>query len=433
MQFYKKKKTGKTWQKNPVVSFLHLFRDGLIFLLPIKRLPSFLIKPLYGVKPKFIFFVHPRRTEDVYVAMPFLVPLRRILGRALFEKILYFCPPFVLNTIKTERSIDGAVIGTLSLPKVLLKSKKTAIRESVRGLFFGSKITPRGAVLGLGGLWPMVTRRGLSLTQYAKPRGTVVTNGHCGTLVSLFLTIKKLADLANIPMDELKIVILGVGKMGTNLARALYGKVATLTLVDINETTLNRVEEKLKQTIAITDIQKYTNREDVEGIEKILSNSHITVCTTSNATRILRPEQIPGNTIIIDDSRPEGIPRSLGKENIAILEGGILKIKGIRQNYDFGFGVDENVFGCLAESFLLAAIKDGSLAPTLGEVDFKNFDQMILACKKVDVTIEEFKCRDEIIKPERLISILRAKTDLRSTIPFKNICWLLKVDDMQNL
>ena len=158
--------------------------------------------------------------------------------------------------------------------------------------------------------------------------------------------------------------------MGENLARILYGKVATISLVDINEMRLSLVEEKLKKTMSETDIQKYTNRDDFGGMKEVLENNHILVCTTSNVRRILKPEEIPDNCIIIDDSRPEGIPREL-KGNRVVLEGGLMKISGIVQNYDYGFGIDENVFGCLAESFLLASGLSKSLTFTLGEANFK--------------------------------------------------------------
>lgn len=429
MQFYKRKESRKFWHRNPIISFFLLLRDAIVFILPLKRLPRFIVKLIYKIDPKFIFFVHARRLEDIYIALPFLVPVRRLLGRTSFLKILHAFPPFTLDTIRTENGTDGLVITSIFPSEILLNDRRLALREGVKGLFFGSKIAQKEAVFGLGGLWPMVTRRGLALERYSKSRNVKVTNGHCGTLVSLFLTIKELAELADITFGEIKIAILGAGKMGTNLARALYGKVAALTLIDINEIRLNKVEEKLKETIVKTDIQKYTNRNDTGEIKDILATNHIGVCTTSNIRRVIKPEQIPNNTIIIDDSRPEGIPRQLGEDRI-VLEGGLMKIKGLKQKYDFGFGIDENVFGCLAESFLLAADKGAMLKPTLGEVNLDNFEKMISLCDRLGVSIGDFKCQDEIINKQRLASILKNKSDLAATVPFKNICWLLKVEDL---
>ena len=429
MRFYQKDETGRHWKKNPVFSTLQYIRDVIIFLLPVKHLPSFFVKIIYGVKPAFIFYIHPRRTEDIYIALPPMALLRKILGKKLFLKVIIFIFPAVVSVIRTPKNINGIVLTSPLLPEFFLKKRKTALIEAVRGLNFSSKIFCGKCVFGLGALWPMVTRRGLSLKRFTKKKGPIITNGHCGTLISLFLMIKKIAEISNMEFSELKVAILGVGKMGENLARALYGKVATLTLIDINETRLDSVEEKLKEVMSETDIYKYTKGDDQQGIKQIFSANHVVICTTSNVRRIIRPEEIPDNSIIIDDSRPEGIPRDL-YGNRVVLEGGLMKIKGIIQNYDYGFGVDENVFGCLAESYLLASAPVKSIEPTLGNVDFDNFNKMISLCQKYDVSVGDFKCRDKIIGKERIAAIIKSKSDLAATIPYKNVCWIFKVEDL---
>jgi len=429
MQFYGKKEFGKTWQKNPIISLLHLLRDTIIFFSPITRVPSFIVKLLYGVRPKFIFFVHPRRTEDIYIGFPPSVLMRRYLGKKHFFGIFSAFPPFVLSSVKTPHGIDGLIVSSPLVAEIFFQNKKRTLKEAIRCLSFGAKLTNKGAVFGLGALWPMVTRRGLALQPYAKSKNMIITNGHCGTLISLFLTIKKIADLSGIRLEELKVAILGVGKMGESLARILYGKIATITLIDINEVRLNLVEERLRKVMSDTDVQRYNNRNDFGGIREVLKNNHITVCTSSNIRRILRVEDIPDNSIFIDDSRPEGIPRDL-EGNRVVIEGGLMKIDGLVQSYDFGFGIDENVFGCLAESFVLTSDFAKTLTPTLGEINFENFYKMISICQKLNVTVGDFKCRDKIVKEDRIISIIQNKVDLIATIPFKNICWILKAEDL---
>lgn len=432
MKFYQREATGRiSWQKNPFLAALTLIRDYVIIILPAKRLPIFIVKFLYGIKVDFVFFVHGRRSEDIYVALPFMATIRKYVGKRIFYRVLSFLPPVTLSTIKTDSGTNGLIISSPFLPEVLLGNRRAALREAIKCVIFCSKILPKNGVIGLGGLWPMVTRRGMALTPYIKSRHVLITNGHCGTLISLYMTIKKIAELADIKLENMKIAILGVGKMGTNLARVLYGKVAAITLIDINEERLNRVEENLKMVMSKTDIQKYTNRNDVGKLKDIFAESHIGVCTTSNIRRVLRPEHIPDNTIIIDDSRPEAIPRDLASDNCIILEGGLMKIKGIKQHYDFGFGIDENVFGCLAESFLVAADKTHSIKPTLGDIDFGNFNNMMAKCSQLNVDVGDLKCRNTYVSKEKLLRILNNKPDLLATIPFKNICWLFKVEDLQ--
>lgn len=429
MQLYKEKKFLVSW----TVSLLKYFRDATVQILPIRHLPACILKMLYGSVPDFIFFVHARRREDIYVALPFLVPLRKIIGRKSFAKLTPYLPPFVLDKVTVNqggKKNHGLVVTSLFLPETLLKNNKRSFKESVRGLNFISKICQKQTVVGLGGLWPMVTRRGLALKKYGKDRDLILTNGHCGTLASLYLTIEKIASISDIPMTNMKISILGSGKMGTNLARVLYGKVATITLVDINEKRLDVVEKQLLSVAAATDIQKYHNKDDVGEITNILRNNHIVVSTTSNLTRILKPQQIPSDTILIDDSRPEGIPRTINKNGSVVLEGGLIKIKNLMQNYDFGFGVDDNVFGCLAESYILAADNENKVKPTLGDVNFSNFKIMLEKMSSLGVSVGDFKTCDAYIKNGQLADMLKRKYHLESTIPFKNICWIFKVDDL---
>ena len=103
-----------------------------------------------------------------------------------------------------------------------------------------------------------------------------------------------------------------------------------------------------------------------------LKESHIGVCATSTFRNLLKVRDMPDGFIAIDDSRPEALPRDPKNERI-VLEGGLLKILGSKINYDYGFGQDDNVFGCLGEAFILALDQEKSLSPTLGDVELDNF------------------------------------------------------------
>lgn len=430
MRFYSRENGKISWQKPRVLSLLYLVRDLIIFVLPMKRLPRFLTKLLYGISPRFVFFVHARRTEDTYVGLPILSLIRRYLGKKIFLMVLTWLPPMVLGTVKSPMGVDGFIVtGGGILPEQIFLTRKASLKKAVQAILFSSKICERGAIFGLGGLWPMVTRRGLALVPFAKRYQMVVTNGHSGTLLSLYLSIQRIAEISEIPLEELKVMILGVGKMGASLAKVLYGKVAAISLVDVNEKRLETLERKLKEAVSATDIFKFLNKEDVGDLRNLFESNHIVACTTSNVRRILRPSDIPSKSVIIDDSRPEAIPRNLDRGSI-VLEGGLLKVRGLKQEFNFGFGMDENVFGCLAESFMLAASRDGGLFNTLGDVESSKFAKLMEKAHELGVTVGDFRCRYLSIHPETIASTLHAKTDLATTIPFKKVCWLLKTEEL---
>lgn len=429
MKFYTRERGNISWQNPLVSSTICLIRDWLLSLVPIPRLPKILVKLIYGVDPKFVFYLHPRRTEDLYVGFPILSFIRRVLGKKLFLRFLSMTRPVVLDYVKAEKGVEGLVIASLVLPADIIKRTKQSLRLTIHALFLASKICGPGVVFGLGGLWPMATRRGLAVDRFARRKGVIVTNGHCGTLLSLYSSIQRIAQVSGFPLEDMKIMVLGVGKMGANLVKVLYGKVASITMVDTNEKRLDILEKKLKETISETDIFKYTNKSDTGSLRSLFEKNHVVICMTSNVRRILMPSDIPANIIIIDDSRPEAIPRDLNHNGI-VLEGGLLKIKGLKQRYNFGIGLDENTFGCLAESFVLAACRERGFLPSLGDVSLANFEKMLEVSQDVGVSTGDFKTRDRIISDEIISHVLLEKDKLRHTLSFKHVCWLLKTEDL---
>lgn len=373
------------------MSLIGYLRDLLAFVLPLPRLPKWLRIALFGVDPNFVFLVHPRRKADVFVAWPFAKPMRFLLGKRFYAFLRLF-PPTTLTSVKTPSGSCGIVVSSTWLPEDLSCDKKSALKEAYRCLRFSAKISGRGAYVGLGEWWPFLTRRGIALLDYSSELGVNVTSGYCGTLCSLVLSVEQIAAIGKIRMEDLNILILGVGKMGGSLARALLSRVHAITLYDKNTAKQERVAREL--AIHINGIQKAEIMllEHSSRLPAALQNADICICTTSNPRRILRPEQIPDNVLILDDSRPEALPRIYDNtRNILILEGGLLSIQGLIMEYDFGFGNCSSVFGCLAEAYIMACDHGKSLVPTIGDVDFENFRKMYSSLKRFSVETAEFR------------------------------------------
>ena len=399
-----------TWYKKPIGSFFGYLRDFIIYYLPLPRLPLRFIKLLYGVKPEYVFFVHPRRSEDIFRAFPFFTILRRFFDKQTTLKIIAKFPPIVIGQIKTPKNVNGLVVSSFFVPEFLVKTRRASLKEAFMAIAFSRKITKKKAIFGLGGWWPVVTRRGIGLKKFGEKNKLTVTNGHCGTLISLSLMLEKIATIGKIKQKDFKVAILGTGKMGTNLARALYNKVGELVLIDINPAKLEKIKDELANNhINHTKLRVFTNK-DKKVLADILSNSHLAICTTTNIGRVIPTEEIPHNTIIIDDSRPEAISRDIGN-NIVVLEGGLMKISGIDIGYNFGFGFDENVFGCLAETYVLALDKAKTLKPTLGDVEIGNYEKMKTFCLRNAIESGDFKTMDLNISEDRIKKILEYKQE----------------------
>ena len=372
-------------------SLLGYCRDWLVLTLPIRRLPTWIVKGLYGSNFKFAFLVHPRSYQDVFISMPVFKILKFFIPRKKAYRFFSKTSPFVLNTITTSQNTNGYVIAQLTVPEIMFEQRRETLKKLEKMLRLVSKICEPDAVVGLGGWFPMVTKRGALLKESSAKLNITVTNGHCGTLASIYMTIERIARVCAQRVDTLTIAIIGVGKMGSNVARAFNGSAQRLILIDINLSHLNRVKKELMEAQTSRQIDcVVSDVVDKTALRDALRKCHVGVCATSSFRNILKLKDLPKNFVGIDDSRPEALPRDLKKGRI-ILEGGLLRIADAHINYNYGFGEDDNVFGCLGEAFLLALDEKKSLAPTLGDVDMKNFFKTLHFCKKNGVSEGDFK------------------------------------------
>lgn len=376
------------------------FRDVLINLLPFKELPHFLTKSIYGFKPDFIFLIHPRRIEDIFIAKPFLHFISRVVPPFIFRKITSFSPAYVVGKVETKEGLRGFIVTNGITPEYMIGNKRVTLYCVKRILNFIKKISNKNCYVGLGAWWPIVTRRGLVFKKYAD-ENTCITNGHCGTLISIFLSLKKIARIWNMDMGKLDIVIIGSGKMGSTVAKALLGRVKKISLLDKNKVKLINTKRLLEKYGKSTIIETHGVTPDT-NIKDILSMHHLGVCSTSNINPILKEFEIPDHFIMLDDSRPEAIFRLSGEESGVVLEGGLIKIKGVKVDYDFGFGLDENVFGCLAEAIILALDREKRLLPSIGDVDFDNFHRMLEFCSERDIKEGDFKIGNINVPEEKI-------------------------------
>lgn len=404
--FYKDKK----WQRNWFFAFFSYSRDFFINLIPVKKLPPSFLKSTYGFTPDFVFLVHPRRSQDFFIALPFLTILRRVIPKKIFLYIISKFPPFVLAKIKTPIGINGLVVSSLYMPELLFRKRRATLIETRKLTRFAARISRAGSCIGLGGWLPMVTRRGEYLEKYAKGRDSFITSGHTVTVLSIISTIDKICKISGLSPSRLKVVILGAGKIGSKIAQILIGAdIGEVSLVDTNTKKLLLLQEKLGKNNGFTHVNFFTHPVESNKVKAILSCHHIGVCAVSGLGGVFNDNDIPDNFIIIDDSRPEGVSRDVSSDSKIILEGGLMKIPGLTSDYDYGMGIDDNVFGCLAEAFILSIEKNGSLRPTIGDVDLNNFLNVKDFCDKSKIVPGDFKSKELTIGEEKVRRAILAR------------------------
>ncbi|MFH1771243.1 MAG: hypothetical protein ABH872_00300 [Candidatus Omnitrophota bacterium] len=395
------------WKRNWFFALFGSVRDFLVSIIFVRKLPPFLIKILYGIKPEFVFLVHARRSQDIFVGFPFLVPIRKLISKPAMMKITRKLPPIVVGKIITKEKVNGLTIFSPLLPEQLAQSRRETLKQARRAVSFACKISVPFSCIGLGAWWPIVTRRGLALKEFAKKRLSFVTNGHCATTLSIYFNVMKICKLCGINPENLRIAIIGgAGKVGKHLVEAFLGHVDTIGIIDVNKLKISRLMDRIgKPAFGNTKINSYINSENL-SLRDVFDKHHLAICVTSNLARAIRSQDLPDNFIIIDDSRPEAISRKVDSENKIVLEGGLFKIKDSIIDHDYGFGIDENVFGCLAEAYLLSCDTHKKLKPTLGDIDMDNFLKMKEFSNEIGLVIGDFKSQDVYVSDEVIIEIM---------------------------
>ncbi|MFH0985791.1 MAG: hypothetical protein V1882_09710 [Candidatus Omnitrophota bacterium] len=389
------------------------FRDILVNFLPIKQLPAKWIKRLYGYDATFVFLTHPRDEEDIFFTFPLLAILRRVIPSKWILRFLSLFPCFVAAKVNSPQGLNGFFVSTPLLPSVLFQNRDKTLRNAKNIIRFVRKITTQKVYIGLAAWWPIVTNSGAAFDRFLEKNDRiVVTNGHAATLASIVLSVEKICEIASLPIKDLRLLVVGVGRMGGAVVQHFYGKANALGLVDQNEKRLDRVAQDLQQKTTVTKIEKFAVSENnfSDAILPALANYHIAVCTTSNVGYVIKDAALLRDCIILDDARPEAFPRIVNTDKrVIVLEGGLIKVKGIKTDSDFGFGSADNIFGCLAEAFLLNLDQLRTLKPTLGEVDPENFQMLLNVCKENEVTCGDFKSGWQIVADEMIKKVIEHK------------------------
>ncbi len=395
------------------VSLKSAVRDFVVNMLPIEQMNPKWIMRWYHYDVSFVFLTHPRDSHDLYNSFPLLIHLKKWVPEHWIRKLLSFCPCFVASHVQTKEGLHGFFISTSIFPEELFNNRDATLKNAMRIVKFIRKITSKRVFVGLAAWWPIVTNGGAAFQRFLKVGDrVVVTNGHCATLASIFLSVLGIGKICALPLKKLKLLIIGVGRMGGSVAEIFNGQVDTIGLVDENTVRLDRMKAVLGEGTSVSHIERVqvTKTNFSKIILSTLPSYHVAVCTTSNVGYVIENIAELRDAVIIDDARPEAFPRVFdARRNLVILEGGLMKIAGIEFDTNFGFGTKENVFGCLTEAYLLALDQLHTLVPTIGEVDRGNFHKLLQLCKKFEICEGDFLCGEQVVSDVSIRGIMNDK------------------------
>ncbi len=397
------------------VRLTELLRDILISILP-ERL-KWLTTKFLPYEPDFIFFTHPRNKEDIYATIPVAKFLRKIVPYYVVRAVLNLSPCYIVACVNGPRNKKGYIISVTELPDRLFVSRQLTLKLIERSVSFFRKISDKKVYVGLAAWWPIVSNSGLVFKKYLKPDDNIsITSGHTATLASIYLSTIKLSEIVQIPLSELRLLVVGVGKIGGSFCDLFNQKVKKIGLVDKNPFRIETVK-KAMETIsphALVELIPVEDSDSENVISQKVQEYDIVLCTTSNIGLLIKDDKKLKNCIVVDDSRPEAFPRIFSIDRrVAILEGGLMKIPAVEVDSDFGFGRSENVFGCLSEAIILSLDQEQHVQPNVGEIDYENLHRLIEFCRRNKIDAGDFMCGKRIVGAEELMRI--ATVDKRNS------------------
>ena len=321
-----------------MLSILGIFRDLLMHIFP---------KPIAALLTKsadFVFIIHPRHHADIFRQYPFLR-----FAPYWFNKwfSLHLWPVLgpVIEGIKDRdgKEITGRVIFCPLTAHQLFKDLARA-RDRIRGaIFLGEKLSPK--VIGLGALSASVMRGKWDVLDRV---GALITSGSIFTSVLLRQESERLAERTRLKLKNATVAVVGAaGLVGSLVSKLLAERVGRLILVDRRLRIAADLGKKLGKKAEIpVEVTK-----DLAELRK----ADLIVAATNAIAAVLDPVDLPPGSLIIDDSRPTSTPLDLMKlrPDVVVVEGGVIRLPGMKCSFDFGLISQDEIFGCLAETILL--------------------------------------------------------------------------------
>lgn len=295
---------------------------------------------------KFAFLVHPRvsaREDMKKVFWPLgLVP------NNLLEWVIKYLPPIPYGrvTYYPNEEIAGWIIGVhLTGSQIYSLSRKFVLNRIVQAI---QKAKNLGAkIVGLGELISSITHGGKDLV--GKVNGIGITNGNALTAFLTVAALKKAAFTKGIDLRQARVAVIGAtGSSGSAISLLLAEEGISLILVARGRIKLENLKKQIAASFPRLEVVITTSIEDVREAE-------VVIVTTSSVEQIIKAEHLKEGALVYDLTQPRNTSPFLlrQREDITIIDGGIVATPGVNYGLDIGLKKDQ-AYACLAETMILA-------------------------------------------------------------------------------
>lgn len=355
-----------------------------------------------------VLITHPRDEGDV----PRLFPWAQGLSAEEIRRVAHGMRADYAEISQADQISVGVIFVPLFAADILAGSPGAALEVLVeQGLGAAARCGARYA--SLGGLTGALSMYGELICERARAQGVRLGTGHCATAVSVVRTLKAAAAGLDRPLQDGRLVMLGLGSVGAGALRLLLRsrrRPARITLID-RPARRKRLEQLCAEIVAAgcgADIE-LTDRDGGLSPDSWAYRANFVVSAISSA-HVLDLARVRPATILIDDSQPHAWSREAAwarcaaRGDIAPCEAGLVDCSalGYVSNLPFDFAGDAGrpdgagtAWSCLAEAMLCAL--DPTLEPTIGEPTVPNLLRFNEAFDRFGLTVAPLQCAPHLL------------------------------------
>ncbi|MCR4343030.1 MAG: hypothetical protein NUV40_03990, partial [Patescibacteria group bacterium] len=338
-------------------------------------------------------------------------PFASFFSEKWVKKFLKFYWPIVVSEIegmkdKDGRSVKGWVLGIPLTADQMVIERKLTKKKILQATKLAEKLGV--SIMGLGAMTASLTRGGLDLI---KDTNIGITTGRAYTVKTVTDTLFAISKRLNIDLKESKIGIVGAaGGVGSGCFKLLAASDSSnFILIDLDRKLdivngfVNEIKHKFKDKTFFIDIS--SEMSDIRSAD-------IIIAATNSPDVVIKSEDLKSGAVIINDAQPSDISPDIYKNrnDVLILEGGVINTLGINYHFNFGLLNKEDTFCCLGEVMILAYGKHEKHY-ALGYLDMDLIDDISTLSKNLNFRLAEFqnhiegKILDE--KMEKIKSIIK--------------------------
>jgi predicted amino acid dehydrogenase len=369
---------------------LHSVRD-----LVIRLLPNF----SDGLTYKYAFLVHPRNINDVYRKYP----LFKLIPKNILEFLLRHYWPVILSHVtgvrsqKTGKEIDGIILTIPLTARQMMEDRKLALKKITQAVRLAEKNGVK--LIGLGGLTSSLTKGGLDLIGRTK---VDITTGHAYTAFNVTETLFKLSNIVGLDKETALVAIVGAaGSVGSTSAKLIARKgYKNMLLIDLERKHIHFQDliEEIKKLNPETNVSTSHQIRDVK-------NSDLIITATNAPEALIKVDDLKNGAIVIDDAQPSDIsPEVLTKDNVLVVEAGVVHTPGILSHFNFNLKDRYDNFCCMAEVLILASLEHkGNYV--INRATISSVDEVSEQGRKLGFRVGEFQNFIESIRQEKISHI----------------------------